>query len=119
MASIKTSYVKAEIEQPGSNDTVEVLIRTDNRDMVRYDLLRERKGWPQGHEAPMLWLTVQVWSALTREKHDLAGASVEEFINRCVLINRVNADGSEINPDDPNAEGDEVNPTQAGAVFDS
>lgn len=117
--AIKTSYVKAEIEIPNSTDTAEVLVRCDNRDMVRYDLLRERKGWPQGHQAPMLWLTVQLWSALTREKHELAGASPEDLINRCILINRVNADGTEIKPGDENEDGDEVNPTQPGAVFDS
>lgn len=119
MASIKTSHVKAQIEQPGSTDVTEVVIRCDNRDMVRYDLMRERKSWPQGHEAPMLWLTVQVWSALAREQHELAGPSVDEFINRCVLINRVNPDGSEIQLDDPNAGGDDVNPTQPGVVSDS
>ncbi|GEM_PF-6120858 len=119
MATIKTTHVKAQIEQPGTNDLVEVVIRCDNRDMVRYDLLRERKSWPQGHTAPMLWLTVQVWSALTREKHEIAGPSVDEFINRCVLINRVNADGSDIDPNAENAAGDDVNPTQLGAAYGS
>lgn len=113
--AIKTTHVKALIEQPGSDDVAEIIIRCDNRDMVRYDLLRERKSWPQGHEAPMLWLTVQLWSALTREKHDLAGTSVDEFLNRCILINRVNADGSDIDPNADNADGDTVNPTQSAA----
>lgn len=118
---IKTTYVKALVEQPGKPDAelAEVVLRCDNRDMVRYDLLRERKSWPQGHQAPMLWLTVQTWSALNREKHELAGASVEDFLTRCVLINRVNEDGSDIDPNAENADGEPVNPTQPGAESDS
>ena len=119
MASIKNSYVNAHIEEPGTDNVAEVLIRCDNRDMVRFDLLRERKGWPQGHQAPMLWLTVQTWSALSREKHPLAGTSVEDFLNRCTLIDRVNSDGSPIKEGDANADGDDVNPTQPGADTDS
>lgn len=49
-------------------------VQTDNRDMVRWDLTRGRRQWPQAQDAPFLWGTFLAWAALHR-----AGDITEDF----------------------------------------
>lgn len=48
------------------DDGMEHDVQTDNRDAVRFDMLRARMGWPSMSDAPVLWATVMAWSALAR-----------------------------------------------------
>ena len=41
---MKRMTLAVELEQPGTDDTVEYTIQADNRDMVRFDLIRARNS---------------------------------------------------------------------------
>lgn len=62
---ISRPKVRVVVERDGG-ELVQYDVQTDNRDAVRFDLTRARKGWPDGETAPMLWLAYCAWSALRR-----------------------------------------------------
>lgn len=41
-------------------------IEPSNPDMVRFDMTATKHRWPNGQEAPFLWLTFLAWSAMKR-----------------------------------------------------
>lgn len=92
---MKRHHVQITLEQPGTDDLVEYVVRTDNRDLVRWDLLRSRKGWPSATDAPFLFSTVTAWSAL-RRAGDIGDESIDAFIDRCLGAIPVNEDGTPI-----------------------
>ena len=93
----------------------EYTVQTDNRDMVRFDLMRGRKQWPTMQEAPMLWLTFLAWSALSREK-ELPGADVDKELDRILSVDVVDDDGNVVDLDDPDvADAVSVDPTQTAS----
>lgn len=79
----------------------EFTVQTDNRDAIRYDLLRERKGWPGMKDAPMLWMSVLCWHAIKRS----GGTSddVEKYLDRIVEVQPITEDGDPADPTDPDA----------------
>lgn len=93
----------------------EYTVQTDNRDMVRFDLMRGRKQWPTMQEAPMLWLTFLAWSALSREK-ELPGADVDKELDRILSVDVVDDEGNVVDLDDPDvADAVSVDPTQTAS----
>ena len=93
------------------DDGNEYDIQTDNRDMVRFDLLKGRKQWPSMQEAPMLWVTVLAWSCLAREKK--VTDEVEKGIDRIIAVEALDEDGNVVDLDDPAiAEAVSVDPTK-------
>lgn len=93
------------------DDGNEYDIQTDNRDMVRFDLLKGRKQWPSMQEAPMLWVTVLAWSCLARENK--LAEDVEKGIDRIIAVEALDEDGNVVDLDDPAiAEAVSVDPTK-------
>lgn len=93
------------------DDGNEYDIQTDNRDMVRFDLLKGRKQWPSMQEAPMLWVTVLAWSCLARESK--LPEDVEKGIDRIIAVEALDEDGNVVDLDDPAiAEAVSVDPTK-------
>lgn len=93
------------------DDGNEYDIQTDNRDMVRFDLLKGRKQWPSMQEAPMLWVTVLAWSCLARENK--LTEDVEKGIDRIIAVEALDEDGNVVDLDDPAiAEAVSVDPTK-------
>lgn len=84
--------------EDSAGDLVQVDVQTDNRDAVRFDVLRARKNWPGGDTAPMLWLAVQAWSAIKRSKLEpWASMNVDKFVEEaCVDLLPLDADGNPI-----------------------
>lgn len=79
----------------------ELDVQTDNRDAVRFDIMRTRKGWPGGDDAPMLWMTVMAWSAIKRSKQDpWAGLDFDKFSEYCVDLVAIDKDGKALTVDD-------------------
>ena len=61
------------------DDTPQALtIQTDNRDQVRWELARDREGWPDQTKAPALFTAYIAWSALARSG-DLQGTKFKDF----------------------------------------
>lgn len=58
----------------GDGTYLEAAVQADNRDLVRWDMTRGRRQWPQATDAPFLWSTFLAWAALTR-----AGDITEDF----------------------------------------
>ena len=93
------------------DDGNEYDIQTDNRDMVRFDLLKGRKQWPSMQEAPMLWVTVLAWSCLARENK--LAEDVEKGIDKIIAVEALDEDGNVVDLDDPAiAEAVSVDPTK-------
>ena len=93
------------------DDGNEYDIQTDNRDMVRFDLLKGRKQWPSMQEAPMLWVTVLAWSCMARENK--LAEDVEKGIDRIIAVEALDEDGNVVDLDDPAiAEAVSVDPTK-------
>jgi len=113
MTTLVTPQVIVTLEQDGTDEYVEYTVQTDNRDAVRWDLIRARKKWPVGQDAPMLWMTVLAWSALKRS--GLTTLDIDAFTDTCVQVRSADQDG---NPKElAELEEDElgVDPTQPGA----
>lgn len=78
-------------------------VRVINPDRIRYDLTREREGWPKFTDASFLGLTFLGWAALTRlAGKDVAGTWEQFSRERCVDVTDVT---------DPDG-GDDVRPTR-------
>jgi len=110
------------VEQP-TGDPLEYTVVTDNRDRVRWDLVRGRKNWPASVEAPFLFQTILAWSALRRSGVDV-GTEPEQFIDRILDIYPVDADGNRVRIRNGQLVTDSaaavpVDPTQPGASFGS
>ena len=65
MAQLKFPRVLVTIERSDGTEA-ELTVQTDNRDAVRFDLLRARKGWPPMADAPLLFMTALAWLAIRR-----------------------------------------------------
>lgn len=94
MARLVTPRLAVTVLENGS-DEVEYTVQTDNRDAVRFDMIRARKGYPAMDEAPILWMSVLAWSALNREGkvgNDVERAIGEDFLSVVPL----DADGNEV-----------------------
>ena len=74
---------------------LEAKVQTDNRDAIRWDLTRGKRGWPDIQAAPFLWGTFMAWSALGRAG-DIT-ETFDDFQERCLQAS---------------AKHDEVDPTQ-------
>lgn len=104
--------VRVVVDDPAKG-AVEVVVQTDNRDLVRWDVTRARKGWPEFKDSPFLWLTFLAWSVMQREGH--TSLKLDAFLDTCVEASAVKSDGEDV---DPLTDDDEltVGPTPTGLV---
>lgn len=93
---LKTPIIDVVLDQ-GDGTYLEAAVQTDNRDMVRWDLTRGRRQWPQAQDAPFLWGTFLAWAALTRAQ-DIS-EDFETFEARCLAA--VSRKEQETPPVDP------------------
>lgn len=98
--SLKTPRVRVYLETDVAGEYLEIDVQTDNRDAVQWDFARSRQRWPDGREAPLLWMTYLSWHAIRRTGGP-APADFEEFNKRCVDVEALNRDGSLLTPDTP------------------
>lgn len=112
MATLPSSpRVQITLERPDSTDYLEVVVQTDNRDMVAFDLARGARKWPAFRDAPILWMTFLAWNAMRRSGHAVEAGKFDEFNDRCVVVQSVDQDGQPVSATDPT---DDVDPTQPG-----
>lgn len=81
MTTLNSPIINVILERPGG-ELVEYQVQTDNRDAVRWDLVRDRKKWPAGQDSPILWSTFLAWHALKRSGETTL--TIEEFLDACV-----------------------------------
>lgn len=99
--------IRCVVEQRGAH--LEYVVRSDNRDRVAWDMTRARKSWPADpREAMSLYMTFLTWSALHREQQ--TDLKLDEFMQSCVAVQPVKADGSELTEDDAGADVDPTRP---------
>lgn len=82
MTKLATPKITITLENPGTNDTTEYVVQTDNRDLVAFDLTRNRKGWPIYSEAEFLWMSFIGWHALS--KRGGVAVTLDDFFERCI-----------------------------------
>ena len=73
-------------------------VQTDNRDALRFDLIRGRKGWPAMSDAPMLWMSCLAWHALKRS--GVTSDDVEDYLDKIVQLTTIDDDGEPVKGDD-------------------
>lgn len=83
-------------------------VQTDNRDLVRYDLMKARKGWPTQREAPIVFMTAVAWAALKREGYTTD--DVEAYMEKIVDITPVDDKGEALDPNDLEGEDGTASP---------
>jgi hypothetical protein len=83
-----------------------VTVKTDNPDMVFWDIERTKRKWPAGQDAPMLWINYLGYSKLRRTGEIERGLSFEDWLLTTASIE--NLDDS----DEPSDEPVTVGPTQ-------
>lgn len=112
MTQLISPKVRILLEQEGTDELLEYVVQTDNRDAVRWDLLRAKKQWPKGVDAPMLWMTVLAWNALRRSGITVPD-NIEPFLDKCVQVSAADKDGNPVAPD--HIAEDTVDPFPLGA----
>lgn len=96
MTEIKLASPRVKVVMENdAGEWVEYIVQTDNRDAVRFDVMRARRHWPDAQEGPMLWMTVMAWSALKRSG-EIGGAwgEPDKFFDACVEIVPVDEHGN-------------------------
>ena len=112
MAQLKFPRVLVTIE--GNDGALsELTVQTDNRDAVRFDLLRARKGWPPMADAPVLFMTAVAWLAIRRSDASILPDDAEAALDRIIDVNPVDEDGNPVDGTDP-AGMVAVDPTRTG-----
>lgn len=97
--------VRVLVENSAGEALTEYTVQTDNRDMVRWDLLRSRKNWPTAKDAPMLLMSVLAWHAIKRSGETTD--DVETYLDKIVDVTPVDEDGQALDPTNAEA-GEEV-----------
>lgn len=75
-------------------------IQVVNKDMLAFDRIRARRGWPTADAAPFVWLTFLAWSALTRE-NAIPTMTLDEFENAALEVRPITNDDGEESGADP------------------
>jgi hypothetical protein len=70
-----------------------VSVKTDNPDMVFYDIERAKRKWPAGQDAPMLWVNYLAFSKLRRTGELEKGLSFEDWLLTTSVIENLDDDG--------------------------
>lgn len=83
-------------------------------DVIRYDLVRRRNGWPAIGDAPMLWTTFVCHAALVRLGHPV-DPSFDKGVEQLLSVHTLDKRGAPVDehtdPDDVGA----VDPTHGRA----
>ena len=98
MMKLAAPRIRVALEQPATDELLEIDLQTDNRDLVLWDATRARRNWPKGPDAPMLWMTFLAWAALHRTGE--ISEDFDAFNNRCVAIVPLDTAGDEVEPAD-------------------
>ena len=112
MAQLKFPRVLVTIER-ADGAFAELTVQTDNRDAVRFDLLRARKGWPPMADAPVLFMTTVAWLAIRRSDASILPDDAEAALDRIIDVTPVDEDGNPVDGTDP-AGMVAVDPTRTG-----
>lgn len=97
MTSLPTPKLKIVLEAPSTGELTEYIVQTDNRDMVAFDLTRNRKNWPSMDDANMLWMNFIGHHAIS--KRGGVAISFDDFLAQCVECFPVDQDGEEVSPE--------------------
>lgn len=109
--TLKSPRVRITLETPIEDEYLEVDVQTDNRDLIQWDAVRARKGWPTTADAPMLWTTFIAWHAAHRVGGPVPD-SFDEFRTLCVQVQPITRDGTVIERAADLEEADDVSPTK-------
>lgn len=82
----------------GSEFTVQAL----NPDLLRWDRMASRNGWPNAQSAPFLWLTFLAWSAAKRTGAIPDAMTWETFGDeRCIEVRAITDEVGDLDGVDP------------------
>lgn len=84
-----------------TGDLTELTIQTTNRDLVAFDLIRERKHWPEFQSAPFLGASFLAWSALQRDPAcppELKLAQPEQFMDVVLEVEVIKDSETPVDP---------------------
>jgi len=70
-----------------------VTVKTDNPDMVFYDIERAKRKWPAGQDAPMLWINYLAYSKLRRTGEIDKALTFEDWLLTTSALENMSEDG--------------------------
>lgn len=68
------------------SDDRELTVQALNVDMLKWDRTRAARKWPDGREAPFVWMTFLAWHALRREGQIPEGTTLDDFETMCLSV---------------------------------
>lgn len=95
MATLRSPRLRISLETPNEDEYLEIDVQTDNRDLIQWDAVRARKGWPAAKEGPMLWTTFIAWHAAHRVGGPVPD-TFDEFRALCVQVIGIDREGQPI-----------------------
>lgn len=93
--TLKSPRLRLVLETPNDGEYLEVDVQTDNRDLIQWDVVRDRNGWPTLQQGTMLWSTFIGWHAAWRTGGPVPD-SFDEFRKLCVQVVPIDRDGTEL-----------------------
>lgn len=110
--TLRSPIVTVTLETEGDQHR-QITVQTDNRNQVQFDMLRARRGYPAQSDAPVLWLTVIAWHALTLAGELPPNTEFETFNRRCLEVFLSDEEGNPLTRDELKARmGVQADPTQ-------
>lgn len=103
--------IRVVLDDP-QHGAIEVVVQADNRDLVRWDITRRTKNWPEFQEAPFLWQTFLAWSVLQREGQ--TSLKLDAFLDTCAEAAVVGKAGDVLDDTDTESDDATVGPTPPG-----
>jgi len=105
---VKLDIPRVEVRYSDGRTTI---VTAENPDLVFYDLERAKRRWPQGQDAPMLWINYLAFSKLHRTGEIDRAMTFEDWLSSTQLVRNVD------NDDEPSDELASVGPTQEAAAL--
>lgn len=78
-------------------------VQSVNKDLLAFDRIRARRGWPTASDAPQPWVTFIAYTALTREGQ-IPQMTLDQFEDRALAVTVVQDDKGEVATTDPTQE---------------
>jgi hypothetical protein len=101
MTALIQPRLRVQLEQPNSDELIEIDVQTDNRDMTSWDFQRSRRNYPDPRTAPSIWMTFLAWNAIRRgPDRALVPDTFDAFNEICVQVTPLTADGDEVTGDE-------------------
>jgi hypothetical protein len=83
------------------DDGAEYDVQARNIDLVAWDRVRAKHGWPKPEDAPFVWMNYLAWHALTKTQGILPAMTLAEFEAAAVEVSSSPDRDESVDPTNP------------------